>query len=51
MVDLTLRDQIVQNLRRAILHLIDVDTGIEQEPLPANRAHIDERKLVGASPC
>ncbi|HEY1900471.1 MAG TPA: hypothetical protein VGG49_11820 [Steroidobacteraceae bacterium] len=50
MADLTLRDQIVQHLRRAILHLIDVNTRIEQKPLPANRDHIDERKLIDAPP-
>jgi hypothetical protein len=50
-VHLSLRDQIVQHPRRTILHLIDVDAGIEQEPLSANQARIDERKLFVASPC
>jgi len=44
-IDLSLGDQIVQHLRRAILHLIDVDAGVEQEPLPADQARIDERQL------
>jgi hypothetical protein len=43
--DLSLRNQIIQHLRRSILHLIDVDAGVEQEALLAN-----ERKLVVASP-
>lgn len=29
MIDLSLRDQIVHDLRRTILHLIDVNGGIE----------------------
>jgi hypothetical protein len=36
MIDLSLRDQIVQHLRRTILHLIDVNGGIEQKTLSAD---------------
>jgi hypothetical protein len=50
MIDLSLRNQIIQHLRRSILHLIDVDAGVEQESLPANQVYIDERKLVVTSP-
>lgn len=37
MIDLTLRDQVVQYLRRPILHLIDIDASIEQQECPAVR--------------
>lgn len=50
-IDLSLRDQIVQDLRRTILHLIDVNGGIKQEPLPADKARIDERQLIVTSSC
>ena len=36
MIDLSLRDQIVQDLRRTILHLIDVNAGIKQNSLSAD---------------
>ena len=36
MVDLSLRDQIVQDPRRTILHLIDVNAGIKQKSLSAD---------------
>jgi len=51
MVDLSLQDQIVQNLGRPVLHLIDVDAGVEQQTLSANQTRIDERKPVVASTC
>ena len=49
MIDLSLPDQILQRLRRSILHLIDVNAGVEQESLATDLARIDERKLVVAS--
>jgi hypothetical protein len=49
-VDLSLRDQIVQRLRQTILYLIDIDAAIEQEPPPANQARVDERKRIVAAP-
>lgn len=36
MIDLSLRDQIVQDFWRATLHLIDVYGRIKQEPLSAD---------------
>jgi hypothetical protein len=36
MIDLPLRDQIVQCPRRTILHLIDIDAGIKQKSLSAD---------------
>jgi hypothetical protein len=36
MIDLSLRDQIVQDLGRTILHLVDVNGGIKQKSLPAD---------------
>lgn len=48
MVDLALRDQVIQDLRRTILHLIDVDTSIEQQPLAADCRYIDEWQCVVA---
>jgi len=50
MVDLPLRDQIVQCLRRAILHLVNVDTGVEQEPLPPIRLALTNGSSFVASP-
>jgi hypothetical protein len=49
-IDLPLRNQIVKYLRRTILHLIDVDAGVEQEPLPADQVRIDEWQLFIAPP-
>jgi hypothetical protein len=49
MVDLSLRDQIVQNLRRTILHLIDVNAGIKQKSLSADGTRIDERQFIVTS--
>src|SRR5580704_15126101 len=46
MIDLPRCDQIIQHLRRSILHLIDVDAGVEQETLAADQVFIDERKLA-----
>jgi hypothetical protein len=46
MIDLPLCDQIIQHLRRSILHLIDVDAGVEQETLSTDQVLIDERKLM-----
>src|SRR5260370_21409380 len=51
MVDLSLRDQIVQYQRRTILHLVDIDASVEQEALPANQPRLYEGKLFVASPC
>lgn len=36
MIDLSLRDQIVQDPRRTILHLVDVNGGIKEKSLPAD---------------
>jgi len=36
MIDLSLRDQIVQDPRRTILHLVNVNGGIEEKSLPAD---------------
>jgi hypothetical protein len=49
MVDLALRDQVIQDLRRTILHLIDIDTSIEQQPLAADWRYIHEWQLVVAT--
>ena len=51
MVDLSLRDQVVQDLRRTILHLIDIDAGIEQKSLSGIRLGADEWKFIVAAPC
>jgi hypothetical protein len=50
MVDLTLRHQVVQHTRRSILHLIDVDAGVEQKRLTAHPARRDKRKFAVAAP-
>jgi hypothetical protein len=49
MIDLSLRDQIVQYLRRTVLHLIDVNGGIKQKSLSTDRARIDERQFIVTS--
>jgi len=51
MIDLPLPNQIVQNPRGTILHLIDIDAGIEEEPLSGSSAGIDERKFIAPAPC
>src|SRR6185312_7418751 len=48
-VDLSLRNQVIQYLWRAALHLIDIDASIEQKALPADHVHVDERKLAVSS--
>src|SRR6266508_3750900 len=49
MVDLASRDKVIQDLRRTILHLIDIDTSIEQQPLAADWRGIDEWQRVVAT--
>ena len=44
-IDLSLRDQIVQNRRRSILHLIDVDAGVPARQRSAHRRKEDRRRL------
>src|SRR5258708_16692140 len=50
MVDLSLRDQVVQHLRRTILHLINVDAGVDQETLSANPVCLADRTLSALPP-
>ena len=50
MIDLALRYQTLQRLWRSILHLIDIDAGVEQESLAADQVGINERELVVTSP-
>ena len=45
MADLALRHEVIQDLRRTVLHLVDIDTSIEQQPLPA----IDSASTKGNS--
>jgi hypothetical protein len=42
-VDLSLRDQTVQHLRRTILHLIDVDGGVSKNPWPLIKSEAQPR--------
>src|SRR5882757_182386 len=46
MVDLALRDKVIQDYGRATLHLIDIDASVEQQPLAAGRSRIDEWQRV-----
>ncbi len=46
MVDLALGDQIIEERRRAVLELVDVDTGIEEDSLAGEAAGGDEGELV-----
>ena len=46
MIDLAVRDQFFQQSWRAPLHLVDVDAGVEQKPLPTDLAGSNEGKDV-----
>lgn len=46
MIDLPSFDEIIENLRRSILHLIDINTGVEQQRMSGDPLFAHERQLI-----
>ena len=48
-IDLTSFNETVEHFRRTVLQLVDIDAGIEQQPLSGDPLFVQERQLIIAA--